>query len=153
MAEAMLKHILNARGLSSFIYVDSAGTHVSRDGEPADSRVARVLREHGILVAPGKSRAVRREDFENFDLMLAMDNHNVSSLERLATPDTRAKLQLLLCNLRDCNVTQVPDPYFSTMAGFRQVYTLIRPALERLAVGLARELHCGTPENEHGAGS
>lgn len=152
MAEAILKDILNARRGGDSVYVDSAGTHVQRDGQPADSRVGRALREQGVLVTPGKSRSVREEDFYNFGLILAMDDHNLSSLNHLSPENPQARLRLLLDDLDSDNVTQVPDPYFGAMAGFREVYTLIKPALESIADSLLRELAVAHRKGTPGGG-
>ncbi|HUN78544.1 MAG TPA: low molecular weight phosphotyrosine protein phosphatase, partial [Solirubrobacteraceae bacterium] len=91
----------------------------------------------------GAARQVRAEDFDEFDLVVAMDSSNLADLRRLA-PDDGAREKLVL--LRDLDpatagrALDVPDPYHGGARGFEHVLDIVQAAcaalLERLRAGL-----------------
>jgi protein-tyrosine phosphatase len=109
------------------VEVDSAGTGPWHVGEPPDERARAAARARGIQL-DGRARQVQPEDFERFDLIVAMDAWNRDALLRLA-PDERArsKVRLLLADHRD-----VPDPYGGGRRGFDEVLDLVEPACRAL---------------------
>jgi protein-tyrosine phosphatase len=66
-----------------------------------------------------RARQVRLRDFDDFDLILAMDRGHLRALERMAPPKHRAKIRLFAAD-RD-----VPDPYYGGADGFEQVLDLV----------------------------
>src|SRR6187401_681335 len=72
LAEAIFKSLAAEAGLGSRFAVDSAGTHGYHEGDQADPRTRRVGRKHGLDV-DSIAREVKDEDFDRFDLIIAMD--------------------------------------------------------------------------------
>ena len=66
------------------------------------------------------------DDFSRFDYILAMDNDNLSRLQRLRPKESSAELRLLLEFAEDCVLKEVPDPYYGGPRGFEQVLGLTR---------------------------
>jgi protein-tyrosine phosphatase len=58
--------------------VDSAGMADYHVGQPPDRRTCRVTAQRGYDLTDLRAREVRREDFERFDLLLAMDRANLA---------------------------------------------------------------------------
>jgi protein-tyrosine phosphatase len=122
-------------GLQSSIELDSAGTGGWHVGEPPDARATEAAARRGIALE-GSARQVRPEDFERFDLIVAMDRSNERALRPLASEgDARAKVRLLrefdpasagLENL------DVPDPYYDDERGFDIVLDQVQAACEGL---------------------
>lgn len=130
MAEGLLRTKLDALGLADRVEVDSAGTSGHHAGEPADPRTVEVLRRRGGLV-PLRSRQVRPQDFERFDVILAMDRSNLRRLQAACPPRHREKLALCLAPLAEGGeVAEVPDPYYGGPDGFDHVYDLLDAALD-----------------------
>ncbi len=116
--------------------IDSAGTHSYHVGQPPDERAAMAARECGIDISTQRGRVVMLDDFIRFDYILAMDNANLSRLQRLRPTDGRAELHLLLEFAKDCEIKEVPDPYYGGATGFDQVLDLTQQG----ALGLLKHL-------------
>ena len=125
-AEGVMRHLLAERGLENEIEVESAGTGGWHAGSPPDARSARAAAARGITLE-GAARQVTRADFEEFDLLVAMDRDNLTDLQAIAPPGTEHKVRLLLADGRD-----VPDPYYGGPHGFENVLDLVEHACERL---------------------
>ncbi|MDX2221647.1 MAG: low molecular weight protein-tyrosine-phosphatase, partial [Rhodospirillaceae bacterium] len=72
-AEGVFRHLVAEAGLADRIDVDSAGTHGYHVGEPPDSRSVAAAARRGIDIAGQRARRVQPEDFDRFDLVLALD--------------------------------------------------------------------------------
>jgi len=129
-AEGVMRHLLAERGLEDEIDVQSAGTGGWHAGSPPDARSARAAAARGITLE-GAARQVTRADFEEFDLLVAMDRDNLADLRAIAPAGTEHKVRLLLADGRD-----VPDPYYGGPHGFENVLDLVETACEQLLDGL-----------------
>jgi protein-tyrosine phosphatase len=69
---------------------------------------------------------VTPEDFERFDLLLAMDHGHLRILERMCPPKQRHKLRLFAAG------QEVPDPYYGGAEHFEAALDLIEEAARRL---------------------
>lgn len=134
MAEAVLK----AQGL--YALVQSAGVRAGPRGEPVDARAARVLLQRGYeLGRKWRSRRAQVEDFDRFDLVLAMDHDNLRDLRLLCPAQQQDKLHLFLDFVPGHAGREVPDPYFGSIQGFEHVLSLV----ELGASGLREALQSG----------
>ena len=128
-AEGVMRELLRAEGLQGQILLDSAGTGAWHVGNPPDPRATAAARARGILLE-GAARQVRAQDFEDFDLLLAMDHRNVRDLHQLA-PDAEASARIRLLREFDpaCDgELDVPDPYHGGPRGFEDVLDLVQAA-------------------------
>ena len=131
-AEAVTsKFILNSR-LESIIKVDSAGTHGYHIGEPPDPRSREAALKRGIDLSGLRARKVVPEDFERFDLLLAMDHVNLALLKRSARPEHHAKLGLFMSYASRFDTDDVPDPYYGDQSDFEHVFSLLDDACQRI---------------------
>jgi len=131
-------------GLDGEIELDSAGTGAWHVGSPPDERAAAAAAARGIQMR-GVARQVRPEDFERFDLLLAMDGENLRNLRALA-PDPAAAAKVRLLREFDPVVAtagglDVPDPYYGGADGFDRVLDLVEAA----CAGLLAELRDAAP--------
>ena len=141
-AEGVMRSLVREAGLTDTIAVDSAGTGGWHVGSPPDSRAAGAARARGIEL-DGYARQVSREDFDDFDLVIAMDRANVRELRRLARGEEQlAKIRLLRefdCDRADGGEPEVPDPYYGAPGGFEEVLDLVQAACG----GLLRQITAG----------
>lgn len=125
-AENVMRHVVDTAGKAPQFQLDSAGTISLHQGNPPDPRMSRVLKNRGFA-AVGTARQATMGDFEDFDLILAMDDENLRNLrdleERIAEP--RATLRLFCDYCRDNAVSDVPDPYYGGSDGFERVLDLL----------------------------
>jgi len=139
MAEGMLKQNLLERGLSRQVRVDSAGTHVSRNGQHPDIRAQQAVLPSGLNIAGLRSRSIKPIDFAEFDYILVMDASNYQSLSALCPDEHQHKLALIMDFAHLPGVTDVPDPYYSNRAGFQQVYTFLEQAITGLVDSIEKK--------------
>lgn len=119
-----MRELVAAAGLSDRIEVQSAGTGDWHVGQPPDHRAAAAAARRGIQLT-GTARQIAPEDFEHFDLILAVDEENLQRLRRLAPSGAHAEVRTLDCD-------DVPDPYYGGPDGFEQVLDQVTAACTRL---------------------
>jgi protein-tyrosine phosphatase len=112
--------------------VDSAGTSGWHDGEKPDKRAIDTCKKYGIDISGQRSRKLKQEDFNHFDLVLTMDKNNLDNVLKIAIGmEDKMKVRPLLTFL--CGGAaehEVPDPYYDNR--FEEVYTLLNHAIDRL---------------------
>ncbi|MCZ6507381.1 MAG: low molecular weight phosphotyrosine protein phosphatase [Acidobacteria bacterium] len=129
-AEALLRHELAERCRDGSVEVDSAGTLSYHQGQPPDERMRQAAAERGYEIA-GRSRPVVAQDFERFDLIVAMDRSNLSDLEAMA-PAGGAPIRLFSDFLPAGSPADVPDPFYGGPGGFDTVLDLLEEGCSRL---------------------
>jgi protein-tyrosine phosphatase len=139
-AEGVFLHQLAALGVAGLVDVDSAGTAGYHTGERADARSRSHALRRGVEL-PSRARRFETEDFERFDLVLAMDDDNAAELRRRA-PDATARDKVRLFRSYDASApsgASVPDPYYGGEAGFEEVLDQCERAAAGLIEALRRE--------------
>lgn len=131
-AEAVFRAVAARDAPELAIEVDSAGTAGYHIGEPPDLRMRQAASRRGYDMSPLRARIVEPRDFEEFDLILAMDRENLSVLHHRAPAHTRDRLRLFLEFVPDAAVTEVPDPYYGGPNGFEEVLDLVEEATRGL---------------------
>ncbi len=142
-AEGTMRALVREAGLQREIEIDSAGTGGWHVGSAPDERASAAAARRGIALE-GAARRVRAEDFDEFDVILAMDSQNLDDLLLLLRPDDerRAKVRLLRefdqrsARERDLDV---PDPYYGDGDGFERVLEMVDAACR----GLLAEIRAG----------
>jgi low molecular weight protein-tyrosine phosphatase len=140
-AEAVMARLVDDAGLDGEIELDSAGTGAWHVGGAPDERATAAAAARGIAMR-GVARQVRAEDFETFDLLLAMDAENHRNL-RLLAPDAEAAAKVRMLREFDPASTDavsldVPDPYYGGEDGFDRVLDLVEAACAGLLDELRR---------------
>ena len=135
-AEAVFREIAAREAPELTLEVDSAGTAGYHIGDAPDPRSQEAARRRGYDMSPLRARIVDTEDFERFDLILAMDTHNLDVLRKRAPTEHRERVRLFLEFAPDCGLDEVPDPYYGGPSGFEQVLDLVEEASRGLLVHL-----------------
>ena len=139
-AHGVLEKLIQIKGLTETIEVDSAGTSRYHIGDHPDPRSIAAAQRRGYSLEQQIARQVSANDFQEFDYVLAMDVDNLHHLESAAPSGCKAKVQLLLAYSPDATES-VPDPYFGGDGqGFEKVLDLIEGACRGLIELLEREL-------------
>lgn len=140
-AEGVFRHRVEAAGLASSIRVESAGTHAYHEGEAPDRRAQAAAERRGISMAGQRARRVREDDFETFDLIIAMDRLNLETLKDRADAEAHERIRLMLEFSSGSSAEDVPDPYYGGVAGFERVLDLVEDAAEGLLEHLRTRLN------------
>lgn len=129
-----MKHYVKERGLEEQFFIDSAGISGYHSGDPADKR----MQQHAILRGYELTSLSRKfypdADFEDFDMIIGMDDQNVRDLRQMATTEEeRGKIYKMtdFCQ-RFSYRDSVPDPYYGGDSGFELVLDLLEDAVEGL---------------------
>ena len=96
MAEFVLKNLVKKAGLEDQFSIASAATSTEEIGNPVYPPARRKLAQHGISCEGKRARQLRREDYEDWDLLIGMDSRNLANMRRICGGDPDGKLQLLL---------------------------------------------------------
>jgi low molecular weight protein-tyrosine phosphatase len=131
-AEGVMRALLRESGRDD-VEVESAGMGDWHIGHPPDSRSAAAAQRRGIALE-GEARQVRVRDFDDFDLLVAMDRSNERDLLALA-PDEEARGKVhLLREWEPGNAgdLDVPDPYYGDGDGFETVLDIVQASCRAL---------------------
>ncbi|NNF18876.1 MAG: low molecular weight phosphotyrosine protein phosphatase [Flavobacteriaceae bacterium] len=135
LAEGILKEIADPER----VIVQSAGTAGYHIGNPPDPRSVSIASKYGIDISTQRCRKFVSSDFEDFDLILAMDKSNYRNIISLAQDERHyQKVRLLMEELPD-GPDEVPDPYYGGKDGFEEVYQMVYRACEALLERLRKE--------------
>ncbi|MCD6675130.1 MAG: low molecular weight phosphotyrosine protein phosphatase [Burkholderiaceae bacterium] len=131
-AEGVFRHLVRQAGLDEVVRVASAGTHAFHLGEAPDRRAQAAAARRGYDIADLRATRVREKDFDEFDLVLAMDWDNLSALQQMAPKTSHHKLQLLMRFATEHETATIPDPYYGNPQGFEQTLDYIEDACNGL---------------------
>ncbi|WP_088240647.1 low molecular weight protein-tyrosine-phosphatase [Calothrix rhizosoleniae] len=128
-AENIMTHLIQQSGLSDRIVCDSAGTSSYHIGSSPDRRMSAAAMQKLGFKLQGQARQFQRSDFQEFDLILAMDRENYQNILYLdSTGEYEQKVQLICDFCSQYTLQEVPDPYYGGSEGFNQVIDLLMDA-------------------------
>jgi protein-tyrosine phosphatase len=119
------------------VEVDSAGTGDWHIGRPPDRRAQAAAQRNGVDISGLRARQVRRDDFERFDHVVALDPHNLADLLALRPREARARVLLLLDVVPDRKGEGVADPYYGDDGDFDITWTDVSAGVRALARDIA----------------
>lgn len=138
-AEVVFRAVAQRDAPDLVLEIDSAGTAGYHVGELPDQRTRQAAARRGYDMSALRARVVEADDFEHFDLILAMDRENLRALERRAPAHARERIRLFLEFAPEAGIGEVPDPYYGGPNGFEDVLDLIEAASRGLVEHLRRQ--------------
>ena len=128
-----MQKMIDEEGLQTQFELDSAGLYGGHAGELPDYRMRQHARQRGYIL-DHRSRPVRVSDFDNFDLIIAMDDSNYSRLRSMApTVDDEKKIVRMIDYVKGFpQYHSVPDPYYEGAEGFEIVLDLLEDGCRNL---------------------
>ncbi|KAB1159682.1 low molecular weight phosphotyrosine protein phosphatase [Tenacibaculum aiptasiae] len=131
--------ILQSKLSSQSFFVDSAGTAGYHVGELPDRRSIEVAKKYGIDITNQQSRKFVKSDFEDFDLIYAMDESNYNNIVSMTDDYNEIqKVKMILNELYPNENRSVPDPYYGGDQGFENVYRMLDEACSIVASKLEK---------------
>lgn len=137
-AQGIMERIIAERRMEDALSVDSAGISSYHRGDLPDQRMRVHARRRGLELTH-RSRPVTPSDFEEFDMIVAMDDSNYDQLRTMAdSPEETDKVVKIASFFRqfttwDC----IPDPYYGGSEGFENVLDLLDDACNAIADKIA----------------
>ena len=124
-AEIIFRKLVEDAGRTGDFEIDSAGTIGHHQGSPPDARMSEALVQRGFTIC-GNARRIEAHDLKNFDLIVTMDESNLTDVQRLdASGKLHSKIHPLVSFCRHHDDPRVPDPYYGGKRGFEHVIDLL----------------------------
>ena len=132
-ADGIMKSIVEAKGKADEWYIDSAGMGRWHIGDLPDKR----MRVHALkrgLVLDHRCRQVNTSDFDEFDLIIGMDDMNMHDLKQLCPTLEDSRKLMPMGKFLDPSMgyDHVPDPYYDGAQGFETVLDLLEKGCENI---------------------
>lgn len=124
-AEAVLRHMVEQKADIGFVEIDSAGTHGYHIGESADDRAIKHAYNRGFDMNGIIARKIDIDDFNKFDLIIAMDRGHLRSILELKPASSCSKVCLFTDFIINSENKDVPDPYYGGSEGFEEVLDML----------------------------
>ncbi len=132
-AEAVMNGLIKREGLAKEIECDSAGILSYHTGESADRRMQSHAIQRGYKLTSISRMVNPKEDFNNFDMIIGMDDQNIKDLKSLTrTKNDLKKIYKMTDFCRESDIKQVPDPYYGGEGGFELVLDILEDACRGL---------------------
>lgn len=119
-----------AHDLSDRVHVASAATHDLNTGEPIDFHAQKHAMRRDYDLSHQRARLIQPEDFDRFDLILAMEESNLLALRLRCPPGQQDKLHYFTQYCSDAAEQDVPDPFYGKPADFEHALDLIENGCE-----------------------
>lgn len=136
MCEFMMKDLLNKNGLSDRVYVSSAATSREEIGNDMYPPAKRILDLEGVPYTRHIARQVVTDDYNNYDLIICMEQYNLRNLSRIIKDDPDKKIHLLL-DFTD-SPGDIADPWYT--GNFERTYDDIVEGLKGLMGYISAEM-------------
>lgn len=126
LAEVLFREKVKNEGFIDEFEIDSCGTESYHIGELADPRTREIAIENGLAVQH-YARQITANDFQKYDLLLAMDKLIVEEMRQFAPLHQLMDKVFLMrqFDTKGSSSQRVPDPYMGTLAEFRDVYRIL----------------------------
>lgn len=111
MCEFVMKELVRRAGHEDEFVIDSKACRTDELGNDTHPGTKRKLREMGIPFTRRAARLIRREDYDAYDVIVAMDDENMRDLRRLMKGDPEDKCHLLMSFAGE--ESEVDDPWYS----------------------------------------
>lgn len=113
MAQIIFENLVKKFGLENEFEINSAGTEGYNEMCKAGIHhgTKNILRKNGIPFSEHYSRRMRKEDYEYYDYIIAMDNNNIEDIKSIVGFDKDNKIKRLLDYTS--NPRNIKDPWYT----------------------------------------
>lgn len=139
-AEEVLRQKAIHQGLNDRVHVASAATHDLSTGEPVDFHAQKHAMRRGYDLSGLEARLLQPEDFQRFDLILAMDESNLLTLRLSCPPRFHHKLHYFTQYCSEPASQDVPDPFYGQPDDFEQVLDVIEDGCDGVLMAVQEKI-------------
>lgn len=111
MAEFVMKDIVNKAGMSEKFHIASCATSTEEIGNPVHYGTKRKLAEVGISCEGKRAVQLTKKDYDEYDMLIAMDEMNIRNIMRIIKSDPKNKVSLLLAHSDENR--SISDPWYT----------------------------------------
>lgn len=120
MSEAYMRHIVKNNNLENEISISSKAISSYNLGDPPHSGTQNILKKHKIDFSNIYSEKLTKNDLENSDYIIVMDDSNLNSVLKM---NPSKKIYKLTDFIKNCNYSFIDDPYYT--GDFDLTYELV----------------------------
>lgn len=133
LAEGILRDMAHENSLHDW-QIESAGTGAYYHlGAIPDYNSIEIAKQHGIDISTQKARQLQVADLDNYDIIYALDKHNLKDIHQLCQHEAHtAKVHLLMNEVYPSQNISVPDPYGKGVEAFAQVFDMLTLACDAI---------------------
>ncbi|MDO4262274.1 MAG: low molecular weight protein-tyrosine-phosphatase, partial [Eubacteriales bacterium] len=135
MAQYVMQHLINQRGLADSFYIDSAATSTEEIGNGVHRGTRKKLGEMGIYCGDHRAVQLRKSDYDKYDYIVGMDGWNRRNMLRILGADPEGKVSLLL-DFTD-HPRDIADPWYT--GNFDATYEDVLEGCEALLAHILKE--------------
>jgi protein-tyrosine phosphatase len=139
-AEGVMRHRVEDAGLAQRVDIESAGTGGWHIGSPPSALAVECARRRGYDLAGLRARQLSRDDFDRFDLLIAMDRGHHAQMLRHCPEGLADRLRLFLEFAPEFRSLDVPDPYYGDAADYERALDMIEAGTLGLLDEIRRRL-------------
>ena len=133
MAEFIMKYLVKQAGVAEQFIISSAATTTEELGNDMYPNAKAELKLHGIPFSKRLARQINNSDYEKWDLIIAMDQENLSDINHVVGNDPLKKVRLLMSFAGGEN-RGVSDPWYTR--DFARAYNDIHRGCEAMLKSL-----------------
>lgn len=123
MAEFILKDMIKKQGIEKEFIINSCATSTEEiyggKGNPVYPPAKAELKKHGIIADGKRAVQLTKDDYNNYDMLIAMDNNNIRNMLHMLGGDPDNKIYKLM-QFTGSNA-DVADPWYT--GNFEVTYT------------------------------
>ncbi|KAK8789890.1 hypothetical protein WA158_006670 [Blastocystis sp. Blastoise] len=143
LGEGIMREYVKNLHLSDMIKVYSCGTCSFHVGQAPHSGGQRCARSHGLDISDLRGSQIQKKDFEDYDLIVAMDSSNVEDINdyrRSSKGSDHAVVKMLTDYVPGRKGEDVPDAYYANdqKACFEEIYQMITIACPNIMKDLLK---------------
>ena len=132
MAEFVMREMVENAGMSAWVEIASAATSSEDIGSPVYPPARKELGRHGISCAGKRARKLTKADYEEYTLLIGMEQLNLRYMKQICGGDPEGKMSLLMDH--SDRPGDIADPWYT--GDFKGVYKQIREG----CLGLLQEI-------------
>ena len=132
MAEFIMKELVRKAGLEKQFHISSAATTTEELGNDIYPNARAELKMHGIPFSRRRTRQIRGDEYDDWDLIIAMDQENLIDINYFVGHDPDKKVRLLMSFAGEDH--PVSDPWYTR--DFARAYADIYKGCEALLKSL-----------------
>ena len=111
MAQCIMQQLVDEAGAAERFFIDSKATSTEEIGNGIYPPAKRKLNEMKVPLVPHHASQIKKSDYENFDLLIGMDEENIRNMKRIFGGDTENKIH----KIREFSGSNgdVADPWYT----------------------------------------
>ena len=112
MAQFVMEYMVSQAGLADQFVIESAATSTEEIGNGPHRGTVMKMREMGIPMREHRARQMRRDDYDQYDMIIGMDRWNEKNILRIVGSDPQDKISSLL-DYTEQKGQEIADPWYT----------------------------------------